>query len=508
MVQSAAMSRLRRKLQTSRTTAALAPAEGVAKKPSTPPLCHAPSSSPAPRPARHADGDTRLDRVPPSPFVFSRQRHPAEQDDNKNSSISFRQGAHVRVRTPVGTLCTGQRLVLWLGAVVVSAAEEEGGYLCVAYTHHKHPRTDPSGAVRVPKKDVKDMLMLPKPAVATATEASAGSSTVTSSHSAAPPQGDQPTAAPVRRPTTAGKSPSLLKKMEKEMRSRSDAILASCGVYFFCVDEASWKSERLELIPENAAQDLKWCERLGIKHGRRVRARASPLPAAGQIRGAGGLFSASGLLLRARALPLRRASSSAPGSLRRVPLLQGASGQIHGAAGQIQVPPASSSAAGLSSAPGPFLRVGLPPPRASPPGRQRPDPRRRRPDPGAAGLFLRCGPPPPRPASSSAPGPLLLARPLFRAQPVVLALRAWRQATPASGAAAAAPPPGFGRGGGQLRRAARGDGGGGPSSLPASGATAVAPPPGFGRGSGQLRRATIDGEMWAIKSQNFTETVI
>ncbi|TVU38957.1 hypothetical protein EJB05_12354, partial [Eragrostis curvula] len=222
MVQPAAMRRLRLELETSRMRAALAPAGGVSKKPSPPRLCSAPSSSPAPLSARHAQGDTRLGHAQPSPFVISRPRHAAAQDDNKTSSISFSKGAQVRVRTPVATLRTGQRLVLWLGAVVVSAAEEEDGYLCVAYTHYKLPGCDPLGSVRVPKKDVKDMLL-----PATATSASAGSSTVTSSHSAAPPQGDQPTAAPVRRPTTAGKSPALLKKMEKEMRSKSDAILAS-----------------------------------------------------------------------------------------------------------------------------------------------------------------------------------------------------------------------------------------------------------------------------------------
>ncbi|TVU38913.1 hypothetical protein EJB05_12309, partial [Eragrostis curvula] len=162
----------------------------------------------------------------PSPFVISGPRHAAAAADIKNSSVTFGKGAQVRVRTPVGTLCTDQRLVLWLGAVVVSAAEEKDGYLGVVYSHYKHPRSDPSGAVRVPEKDVKAML-LPEAAIATATAASAGSSTVTISHSAAPPQGDQPTVAPVRRPTTAGKSPALLKKMEKDMRRKSDGILAS-----------------------------------------------------------------------------------------------------------------------------------------------------------------------------------------------------------------------------------------------------------------------------------------
>ncbi|TVU38962.1 hypothetical protein EJB05_12359, partial [Eragrostis curvula] len=151
----------------------------------------------------------------PSPFAISRPRHAAAQPDNNSSSISFSKGAHVSVR-----------LVLWLGAAVVSATQEEDGYLGVAYTHYKHPSTDPSGAVRVPRKNVKAM-PLPEAALATATAASAGSSTVTISCSARPSQGDQATAVPVRRPTTAGKRPSLLKKMETEMRSKSDAILAS-----------------------------------------------------------------------------------------------------------------------------------------------------------------------------------------------------------------------------------------------------------------------------------------
>ncbi|TVU38918.1 hypothetical protein EJB05_12315, partial [Eragrostis curvula] len=209
MVQSAAMRRLRRKLETSRMTAALAPAGGIAKKPSPPPLYSAPSTSPVPRPARHPDGDTPLGHERPSPFVISDPSHATAQNDYKSSSISFRKGAKVRLRTLVRTLCTGQRLVLWLSAVVVSAAEDED-----------------DGYIGVPTKDVKDLL-LTEAAIPTATAASDGSSTVTISHSGSPPQGDQATAAPVRRPTTAGKSPSLLKKMEKEMRSKSDAILAS-----------------------------------------------------------------------------------------------------------------------------------------------------------------------------------------------------------------------------------------------------------------------------------------
>ncbi|TVU38928.1 hypothetical protein EJB05_12325, partial [Eragrostis curvula] len=187
MVQSAAMRRLRRELETSRMRAALAPAGGISKKPSPPPLCSY-SPSPSPWPARHADGDTRLGHARPSPFAISGPRHAAvtaEPADVKNSSNSFRKGAQVRVRTPVATLRTGQRLVLWLGAVVVSAAEEaDDGYLGVAYTHYKHPVCDPSGAVRVARKDVKDM---PLPEAAIATASATASSTVTISHPVSPP---------------------------------------------------------------------------------------------------------------------------------------------------------------------------------------------------------------------------------------------------------------------------------------------------------------------------------
>ncbi|TVU38963.1 hypothetical protein EJB05_12360, partial [Eragrostis curvula] len=156
-VQSAAMRRLRRELETSRMRAALAPARGITKKLSPTRLFPAPTASSAPRPARCADG---LDHAPPSPFVVSHPCHAAAH------AGGFSKGEQVRVRTPVGTLSTGQRLVLWLGAVVVSAAEEEDGYLGVSYTHYKHPCSDLSGAVRVPKKDVKDMLPPPAAAIA------------------------------------------------------------------------------------------------------------------------------------------------------------------------------------------------------------------------------------------------------------------------------------------------------------------------------------------------------
>uniref|UniRef100_A0A0E0LL87 Uncharacterized protein n=1 Tax=Oryza punctata TaxID=4537 RepID=A0A0E0LL87_ORYPU len=114
-------------------------------------------------------------------------------------SASFKKGDEVRVRTPVGRLgTTALRLVMWLGAVVVSDADD--GHLEVIYNGN-FPRDDPFRAVRVAVKDVK--LPAPRPAPA---------------NMAAP------------RPTTAGKSVPRLKMqmLEKEqLRANSEALLAS-----------------------------------------------------------------------------------------------------------------------------------------------------------------------------------------------------------------------------------------------------------------------------------------
>jgi hypothetical protein len=114
---------------------------------------------------------------------------------------SFKKGDEVRVRTPVGRLgTTALRLVMWLGAVVVSDADD--GHLEVIYNGN-FPRDDPFRAVRVAVKDVK--LPAPRPAPIPA-------------NIAAP------------RPTTAGKNLPRLKMfvLEKEqLRAKSEALLAS-----------------------------------------------------------------------------------------------------------------------------------------------------------------------------------------------------------------------------------------------------------------------------------------
>uniref|UniRef100_A0A0D9WZD9 NAC domain-containing protein n=1 Tax=Leersia perrieri TaxID=77586 RepID=A0A0D9WZD9_9ORYZ len=86
------------------------------------------------------------------------------------TSVSFKKGDVVRVRTPLGRLGrTTKRLVMWLGAVVVSAADDDG-HLEVIYRCN-FPRDDPFQTVRVATTDVKF------PASATAVVDNAGRTT-------------------------------------------------------------------------------------------------------------------------------------------------------------------------------------------------------------------------------------------------------------------------------------------------------------------------------------------
>jgi len=196
-VPSATMRRLRRKLEISRnrSKAPLAPTGGVAaKKPSPPP----PSNS------------------------KSKPSSPAK------SKCGIGKGAQVRVRTRVGTVCTGQHLVLWLRAVVESAADEDDadGCLRVAYdyTNGKFPRV-----ARVSPNDVKLHVVPPADDASGTAASSTGSSTVTSDHSArTSSSSQQDKAAPPPRSTVAGKKLPLLRKLEKEMLMSSSKAMMGC----------------------------------------------------------------------------------------------------------------------------------------------------------------------------------------------------------------------------------------------------------------------------------------
>ncbi|KAF8669559.1 hypothetical protein HU200_051365 [Digitaria exilis] len=208
-VLSPAMRRLRRQgiEIRQRMTTALAPTGAIAKKkkPSPPPPYASVLALPAPLPRSiPAPTATR----PPSP---PSEPNPAEVAVVKSTRIG--KGAQVRVRTRVGTAaCTGQPIVLWLRAVV----DGNGKLPRVA-------RVAPSD-VRMHHDDV--------PHAADAAEGGAASSggscsAVTSDDDGSarrPPQ--QSKAAPRPRPTVAGKKLPLLRKFEKEMKSKSKAILS------------------------------------------------------------------------------------------------------------------------------------------------------------------------------------------------------------------------------------------------------------------------------------------
>jgi len=129
------------------------------------------------------------------------------------------KGAQVRVRTRVATTRTGQPIVFWLRAVVDERHQDEDGYLHVTYDYvdGKLPRT-----ARVAPSDIRMHDVPPAAARGAAAVSTGSSSAVTSDPSpfVLPPQQK---AAP--RPTVAGKKLPLLKKLEKEMKSRSKAII-------------------------------------------------------------------------------------------------------------------------------------------------------------------------------------------------------------------------------------------------------------------------------------------
>uniref|UniRef100_A0A0E0KZR2 Uncharacterized protein n=1 Tax=Oryza punctata TaxID=4537 RepID=A0A0E0KZR2_ORYPU len=169
-VQSGGMKRLLRDIESRRTPDHLAPAGRVAKKFSR----------------------------PSSPLILA----------SAGADEPIKKGTPVSVRTRVGKIGAGLNLhlVLRLGAVVVSDADEEDGFLDVVY-NVGFPPDDPFRPVRVARDQVK--VMMPSTIDA--------SSTVTNGSAPPPPlltkskgTGGGP------RPTVAGKSLRLLTKLERE----------------------------------------------------------------------------------------------------------------------------------------------------------------------------------------------------------------------------------------------------------------------------------------------------
>nr|ABF97685.1 hypothetical protein LOC_Os03g42500 [Oryza sativa Japonica Group] len=148
--------------------------------------------------------------LPPSTTRSPRREHAAKAaaDPAAGPEASSEQimeaGTTVSVRTRVGKLPGGRQLVLWLSAVVVSAAEE--GYLTVVYKGD-FPPGDPFQTVRVARKDTKKI---------TAGAAAAAAATITDPAAAAARPSSNNVAAPAPRPSTGGKKVRVLKRIYPE----------------------------------------------------------------------------------------------------------------------------------------------------------------------------------------------------------------------------------------------------------------------------------------------------
>uniref|UniRef100_A0A0E0EXG5 Uncharacterized protein n=1 Tax=Oryza meridionalis TaxID=40149 RepID=A0A0E0EXG5_9ORYZ len=148
---------------------------------------------------------------------FSRPSSPFLAGAGADEPI-IKKGTPVSVRTRVGKIGAGLNLhlVLRLGAVVVSDADEDDGFLDVVY-NVGFPPDDPFRPVRVARDQVK--VIMPS--------TSGASSTVT--NAAAPPPPQRPTKSKGNgggpRPTVAGKSLRLLTREAGEGDSWSNHSL-------------------------------------------------------------------------------------------------------------------------------------------------------------------------------------------------------------------------------------------------------------------------------------------
>ncbi|CAL5063869.1 unnamed protein product [Urochloa decumbens] len=130
--------------------------------------------------------------------------------------VHLRPGTEVGVRTRTTTLKTGEVLVLWLRAMVVSPTH--AGYE-VVYDGN-WPPGDPYGTVHVPRRHVRKMEPSPSPSSA---PSSSASHTAAAAAVAATLKKEM---RPAPRPTTAGKSLRLIRRsLLPEMEGNTQALL-------------------------------------------------------------------------------------------------------------------------------------------------------------------------------------------------------------------------------------------------------------------------------------------
>ncbi|CAL5086676.1 unnamed protein product [Urochloa decumbens] len=185
------------------------PSSSAAKSPPASAGTRAPRPRPHP-PPRPAAISRRSTPPPPPPISAPSSTGPASPSTLRADDEHLRPGTEVGVRTRTTTLKTGEVLVLWLRAMIVSPTN--GGYE-VVYDGNWPP-------VHVPRRHVRMIDPSPPSQKPTSRAPSPCASAITATVAAMEKKGMQP--AP--RPTTAGKSlrlvrRSLLPEMEHQVRA-------------------------------------------------------------------------------------------------------------------------------------------------------------------------------------------------------------------------------------------------------------------------------------------------
>ncbi|CAL5086692.1 unnamed protein product [Urochloa decumbens] len=194
------------------------PSSTAAKSPPASAGTHAPRPPrPRPHPPPRPAAISRCSTPPPLPSSTPSSTGSAISSTLRAADDHLRPGTEVGVRTRTTTLRTGEVLVLWLRAMIVSPTN--GGYE-VVYDGDWPPH-DPYGTVRVPRRHVRMI----DPSPTTQKPTSCAPSLCASATTATVAAMEKKDMKPAPRPTTAGKSLRLIRRSllpEMERLARAD----------------------------------------------------------------------------------------------------------------------------------------------------------------------------------------------------------------------------------------------------------------------------------------------
>ncbi|CAN6211643.1 unnamed protein product [Urochloa humidicola] len=224
---SSGMQSIRRELQRRRPKP-LAPKSSAAMKQSAPPPPRRPQLQGSPPASAGTHAPRPRPQPPPRPAAISRPTPPPPSSAPSSTGSAnpstlraddehLRPGTEVGVRTRTTTLKTGEVLVLWLRAMIVSPTN--GGYE-VVYDGN-WPPGDPYGIVHAPRRHVR---MIETASPPSQKPTSCAPSPCASATTAAVAAMEKKETRPAPRPTRAGKSlrlirRSLLPEMERQARA-------------------------------------------------------------------------------------------------------------------------------------------------------------------------------------------------------------------------------------------------------------------------------------------------